>query len=145
MNHKFVHRDAPLWLCSFVDQSLPGLLDAALIGCHYFHNVPTDEWEISLFELPTEICGGAADGMQVLSGLRIDLAAVLSAFDSISSLYWQVARICDDDELGNHLSFEGTTGGNRVWLRILRDSPSVFGVGQKVDVAGGTIEDTWSY
>lgn len=145
MNHNSVHRDAPLWLRSFVDQSLYGLHDAALIGCHYFHNVPNDEWEISLFELPTEICGGAADGMQVLSGLRIDLAVVVSAFDSISSIYWQVGKICDDDELGNHLSLEGITCGFQVWLRILRDSPSVFGSGQKVQVAGRSIEDTWSH
>ena len=142
MNHNTMNANAPDWLRLFVDEALPGLLDATLIGCHYFHNVPADEWEVSLFELPTEICGGPADGMQVPSNLRIDIAAVALAFDSPPRIYWQVERICDDDELGNHLSFEGITGGFSVWLRILRNSPSEFGPGRRVHAPAGTVEDS---
>lgn len=134
---------APAWLRLFVDRALPGLLDATLIGCHYFHNLSADEWEVSFFELPTEICGGPADGMQVSSGLQIDVTAVASAFDSPPGIYWQAETICDDDELGNHLSFEGTTCGFRVWLRILRNSPPEFGPGRRIHAPAGAVEDRW--
>ena len=135
--------NAPEWLRLFVDKVLPGLLEATSIGCHYFHNVPEYEWEVSLFELPKEMFGGSTDGMRVSSRLRLDLAIVASAFDSLSSIHWQAERICDDDELGNHLSFEGTAGGTRIWLRILRDSPPEFRSGRSVAATKEATEDIW--
>jgi hypothetical protein len=143
MKHDCMPPCAPQWLHLFVDQVLEGLLEATLIGCHYFQNVPANEWEVSLFELPEEIYGGAADGMQVSSRLRVDLAAITSAFDSLSNIWWQAERISEDDELGNHLSFEGTAGGFRIWLRILRNVPPELSAGRSGHARDEFTEDSW--
>ena len=143
MKHNCKTPDAPQWLQVFVDQVLHGMLETTLIGCHYFHNVAANEWEVSIFELPTEIYGGAADGMQVSSRVRVDLAAITSAFDSLSNIWWQAERISEDDELGNHLSFEGIAGGFRVWLRILRNVPAERSLGRSDHARDELTEESW--
>ena len=137
---------SPAWLRWFVNDAMRGIVDrytTAPIGCHYFHDKDLDVWEISLFVSRTEICGGSADGKQVPSGLQIDIAAVCSAFDSAPSAHWQAEKICHDDELGSHLSFEGVARGFSVWLRILQDPPHWTGPGRLVHASCGTIEDVW--
>lgn len=141
MKHQTINTNRPAWLRLFVNEVLHGIIDAGLIGCHVFHNLEADEWEVSLFDLPTEICGGPADGIRAPSGLQVDVNAVASAFDCPPRVCWQAGKSCDDDELANHLSFEGSVGGLSVWLRILQDSPPVFGVGRRIHAPTGVIED----
>lgn len=137
---------SPAWLRWFVNDAMRGVIDrhtTAPIGCHYFHDKDLDVWEVSLFVSRTEVCGGSADGKQVPSGLQIDIRAVSSAFDTAPSAYWQAEKISLDDELGNHLSFEGIARGFRVWLRILQDPPQWTGPGRLVHSQSGSIEDLW--
>jgi hypothetical protein len=136
----------PSWLRWFVNDTIRGVIDrysSAPIGCHYFYDADLDVWEISLFISRTEVSGGACDGKPVDSGLQIDIQAICSAFDSAPSAHWQAEKIDDDDELGNHLSFEGIARGFRVWLRILQKSPDWIGPGRLVHAKCGSIEDIW--
>ncbi len=140
------HTNPPTWLRLFVDDILRGVIDddsTALIGCHFFHNDAADEWEVSLFASPTEVCGGPADGLQLPTFLQIDITAVASAFDFPPTVYWQAEQISHDDQLGNHLSFEGTACGFSVWLRILKNPPDWLGSGRRVHVTTGTVEEVW--
>ena len=133
----------PAWLRLFVNEALHGIIDSGLIGCHVFQNLEADEWEVSLFDSPTEICGGPADGMRAPCSLQVDVIAVASAFDFPPRVCWQAGKFSDDDELANHLSFEGIVGGVSVWLRILQTSPPEFGLGRRVHAPAGVIEDVW--
>lgn len=136
----------PAWLRWFVNDAVRGIVDrhvTAPIGCHFFHEKESDTWEVSLFIARTEVCGGPADGKRVPSGLQIDVMAVCEAFDSPPAIYWQGEKLSHDDELGNHLSFEGIARGFAVWLRILQDPPEWSGAGRLVHAKTGNIEDVW--
>ncbi len=136
----------PAWLRWFVNDAVRGIVDrnvAAPIGCHFFHAKDEDVWEVSLFVSRTEVCGGPADGKHVPSGLQIDITRVCSAFDSSPSIYWQAEKISEDDELGNHLSFEGIARGVGVWLRILQHAPDWAGPGRLVYSKNGSVKDIW--
>ncbi len=129
-----------------MNDAIRGIVDChvtAPIGCHFFHDRESDVWEISLFVSRTEVCGGRADGKHVPSGLQVDIPAVSEAFDSPPATYWQAEKIAHDDELGNHLSFEGIARGNPVWLRILQHPPDWTGPGRLVHAKSGQIEDVW--
>lgn len=136
----------PAWLRWFVNDVIRGVIDrtvAAPFGCHFFHDKEADVWEVSLFVSRTEVFGGPADGKQVPSGLQIDISTVSAAFDSLPAMFWQAEPICDDDELGNHLSFEGTARGFSIWLRILQHAPEWIGPGRLVHARSGQVEDVW--
>ena len=136
----------PAWLRWFVNDTVRGIVDrqvTAPIGCHFFFEPEASVWEVSLFVSRTEVCGGPADGKQVPSGLQIDIAAVCAAFDSAPAVYWQAEKLSHDDDLGNHLSFEGTARGFNVWLRILQNPPDWAGPGRLVHASSGNIEDVW--
>ena len=96
-----------------------------------------------LFLSRTEVYGGAADGKSVPGGLQIDVAAVSRAFDFAPAVYWQSEKFSSDDELGNHLSFEGVARGVQVWLRILQSAPEWAGPGRLVRAESGRVEDLW--
>lgn len=136
----------PAWLRWFVNDAVRGIVDrqvTAPVGCHFYHDGDSDVWEISLFVSRTEVCGGSADGKQVPSGLQIDIPAVCNAFDSPPATYWQSEKIADDDELGNHLSFEGIARGFSVWLRMMQHPPEWTGPGRLIHAESGEIEDVW--
>lgn len=136
----------PAWIKWFVNDAIRGIIDRhviAPIGCHFFWDREVDTWEITLFISRTEVCGGHADGKQAPSGLQIDVAAVIRAFDSTPAIYWQSERMSDDDDLGNHLSFEGIARGYRVWLRILQHAPDWTGPGRLIHARCGSIQDLW--
>lgn len=138
--------EPPAWLRWFVNDAVRGIMDrhvAAPVGCHFFHDRDSDVWEVSLFLSRTEVYGGAADGKQVPGGLQIDVAAVTAAFDSAPAIYWQAERFSSEDELGNHLSFEGFARGFQVWLRILQSPPEWAGPGRLVHAESGRIENIW--
>ncbi|MBC7965855.1 MAG: hypothetical protein H7Z17_08010 [Fuerstia sp.] len=136
----------PAWLRWFVNDAVRGILDreaAAPVGCHFFHDLDADVWEVSLFLSRTEVYGGAADGKQVPGGLQIDVAAVAKAFDFAPAVYWQAEKFSSEDELGNHLSFEGVARGVHVWLRILQSAPDWAGPGRLVHAESGRVDDIW--
>ncbi|MEX1231032.1 MAG: hypothetical protein WEB58_12380 [Planctomycetaceae bacterium] len=115
----------------------------APIGCHFFHEPLTDEWEISLFASSTEIVGGEFDGIAHPSKFTVDIAAVMKCFDKVERVHWQNLPIADDDELGPHLSFEGLFDGYNVWVRILAAAPAQFSHGRRLSVYEMKIEDLW--
>jgi hypothetical protein len=115
----------------------------APVGCHFFHEHASDTWEVSLFVSRTEVLGGPADGKRVPAGLQINIMTVCEAFDSPPAIYWQAEKIAHDDELGNHLSFEGIARGQSIWLRILQEPPEWSGAGRVVHAADGRVELLW--
>lgn len=138
--------EPPTWLRWFVNDCARGLSHrgfTAPIGCHYFYDQATETWEISLFVSRTEICGGASDGKRVPSGLGVDVMAVSAAFDVPPLVYWQAEKLSKEDELGTHLSFEGTARGLKVWLRVLQHAPEWTSAGRLVHSDTGDVEDLW--
>lgn len=136
----------PAWLRWFVNDAIRGIVDrqeASPLGCHYFHDHNADVWEVSLFLSRTEVYGGPADGKQVPGGLRIDVVQVSAAYDSSPTIHWQSEKFSLDDDLGNHLSFEGVARGVKVWLRILQAAPEWAGPGRLVFAESGKVEDVW--
>ena len=136
----------PAWLRWFVNDAVHGIMDrqaVAPVGCHFFHDQEEDVWEVSLFLSRTEVYGGAADGKHVPAGLQIDVAAVSKAFDFAPDVYWQSEKFSSDDELGNHLSFQGVARGVQVWLRILQSAPEWAGPGRLVHAETGKVDDIW--
>ena len=146
MTSRTPQSNPPAWLRWFVNDAIRGIVDrqvVAPVGCHYFHDLDADVWEISLFVSRTEVCGGPADGRTVPTGLQIDIAAVCVAFDSPPVTYWQAERIADNDDLGNHLSFEGVARGVFVWLRIMQHPPDWTAPGRLLFAGSGRLEDVW--
>ena len=136
----------PAWLRWFVNDVVRGFVDrhtAAPVGCHFFYDRDADVWEVSLFLSRTEVYGGAIDGKDVPGGLQIDISQVSAAFDFPPAVLWQAEKFSSDDELGNHLSFEGIARGLPVWLRILQSAPAWTGAGRLVHATSGRIEDVW--
>ena len=136
----------PAWLRWFVNDAIRGIVDrqvAAPVGCHYFRDTVEQVWEISLFLSSTEVHGGALDGTHVPGGLQIDVMQVAEAFDHAPAVHWQSEKFASDDELGNHLSFEGVARGVKVWLRILQSAPEWAGPGRLVFAESGKVEDIW--
>jgi len=136
----------PAWLRWFVNDAAHGIIDrqaAAPVGCHFFHDLDEDVWEVSLFLSRTEVYGGPADGKHVPGGLQIDVAAVSKAFDFAPDVYWQSEKFSSDDELGNHLSFQGVARSAQVWLRILQSAPEWAGPGRLVHAESGRVDDIW--
>ena len=87
--------------------------------------------------------GGPADGKHVPGGLQIDVAAVSKAFDFAPDVYWQSEKFSSNDELGNHLSFQGVARNVQVWLRILQSAPEWAGPGRLVHAESGRVDDIW--
>lgn len=138
--------EPPAWLRWFVNDAVRGIVDrhdAAPIGCHYYFDSESDVWEISFFLARTEVFGGAADGKHVPSGMQIDVSAVTAAFDSVPKIYWQSEKFSSEDQLGNHMSFEGVARGCQVWLRILQSPPEWAAPGRLVHAETGRIQDIW--
>lgn len=136
----------PAWLRWFVNDAVRGIVDrhvAAPVGCHFFHDHDAEVWEVSLFLSRTEVYGGAADGKRVPGGLQVDVAQVSAAFDETPLIHWQSEKFSAEDDLGNHLSFEGIARGVHVWLRILHSAPEWAGPGRLVHAESGKVEDIW--
>ena len=136
----------PAWLRWFVNDAIRGIVDrhvAAPVGCHFFHDIEADIWEVSLFLSRTEVYGGAADGKHVPAGLQVDVGLVAAAFDVTPLIHWQSEKFSVDDDLGNHLSFEGVARSVHVWLRILQSAPEWAGPGRLVHAESGLVEDIW--
>lgn len=136
----------PAWLRWFINDASKGILDCgtvAPVGCHHYFDEESGVWEISLFVSDTEVVGGPCDGKMISSGLQVDVLKVIEAFDSRPEIYWQSEAVEEDDQLGNHLSFEGPARGNHVWLRILHQAPRWAGPGRLLHAARGIVEELW--
>ncbi|MBL8816832.1 MAG: hypothetical protein JNL58_12430 [Planctomyces sp.] len=136
----------PSWLRWFINDASRGFVDhesLAPIGCHFYFDDALDVWEVSLFVSNTELVGGPADGRRIPTGTQVDINLVKAAFDSEPTSYWQAEAIAEDDDLGNHLSFEGIARGHQVWLRILAKPPVWAGPGRVMHTTHGVIEDLW--
>lgn len=116
----------PEWLVEFVDRVAAEALSLKSQGdlsCHLFRNSSRagDEWEVTLFPDASEMAGQVRFSWQFV--FSIDVAGILSQFTTVSSCRWQTESVGDDDDLGAHLSIEGSSAGHAIWLRILSVQP----------------------
>ena len=115
----------------------------APLGCHVFRNDELALWEVTLFASSTETVGGPLDGRITPANFHLDLRALQDLFEEVTVVGWQAQPMGEDDELGPHISLEGTYVGNDVWLRILAQAPARFGPGRYVHVLESRIENAW--
>lgn len=136
----------PAWLRWFSNDAARGIIADefhAPIGCHFFHNAADDEWEVTVFVSATEIVGGPMDGKKLPLQVQLDIVHVMNLFDETPAVHWQSDAIAEDDELAQHISFEGMARGHRVWLRVLRDPPEGTGPGRLLHTSDGEMETLW--
>ena len=116
------------WLNDFVTQvtaSMTMLNEPVEYSCHvYCSELPHSEveWEVTLFAEPQTL-GGRLEHYPVQPAMSVDVVSVMTVFDSLDSCRWQSETIALDDELGPHVSVEGTYRGHRIWLRLLSRAP----------------------
>ena len=132
------------WMSDFIDLVSACIRphdDLAPMGCHFqqFHGV----WEITLFASRTELIGGPQDGKLKNSHFSVDVKLLLDAFSAVESIAWQAHRMDKDDELGPHLSVEGTVNDKPVWLRVTSTAPRQFGPGRHYFVNNQSMKDLW--
>lgn len=141
-----VRTHPPTWLRWFANDAARGILSDASqapIGCHFFHDSDRNVWEVTLFVSLTEVVGGPQDGTTLPSQVQLDIVQVMQTFDEIPQTYWQSDPVREDDELGQHVSFEGTARGHDVWLRILRRPPVWTEPGRLLHASSGQLENLW--
>jgi hypothetical protein len=139
-------KSPPDWLVEManqVAQAIEGFELLAPIGSHVWFNEMLDQWELSVFPSATEVLGGRFDGKRNDSRFSLDIALVLGAFDTVSQVRWQSHRLGEDDELGQHISVEGTVKDNLVWLRVLATPPERFEPGRRYNEADQRLEELW--
>lgn len=134
----------PDWLREFADaiaEQIRAVDLLAPIGCHLFHAV--DVWEVTLFVSSTEVIGGQHDGRERASRFFLDLQGVASVFDTVESFAWQAQDLGDDDDVGPHISVEGSYQGEAIWLRIPATAPPAFQPGRQANAYHHRWEETW--
>lgn len=139
-------RQPPSWLRWLSNDAARGIIadeHHAPIGCHFFRNPENDEWEVSIFVSSTEVVGGPMDGRKIPLQVQLDVVHVMNLFDETPNVYWQSDAIAEDDELAQHISFEGQARGHRIWLRILKDAPEGTGPGRLLHTQSGEMETLW--
>jgi hypothetical protein len=142
---KFDNRP-PAWLRWLSNDAARGIVANechAPIGCHFFQNPDNGEWEVSIFVTSTEIVGGQMDGKRLPLQLQLNIGHVMGLFDTPPKVFWQSDPISQDDELAQHISFEGTAGGHCLWLRVLKESPQGTGPGRLLHAHSGELENLW--
>ena len=82
-------------------------------------------------------------GVEAHLTLRVDLRAIGEMFAQVDSVQWQALPLGANDELGPHVSLEGTYEGNPVWLRILSKAPKRFKPGRRAVVYEAAWEEMW--
>lgn len=139
-------KQPPSWLRWFGNDAARAITSEAgkcPIGCHYFHDFENSVWEVSVFVGTTEIVGGPMDGTSFTTSLRLNISEVMNLFDEVDNVSWQSDAVADDDDLAQHVSFEGTARGHKVWLRVLKESPEGTGPGQILHSHNGKLETLW--
>ena len=139
----------PNWLAKLANQvasEMTGVDILSPIGCHYFRNEgPAEQWEISLFAARTEIVGGQRDGVETLSRFTLDLKSIACIFSEVKRFHWQGLPFGSEseDEVGPHISIEGTFEGHSVWLRILASAPKRFQSGRYANAYEMRMIELW--
>lgn len=113
------------------------------VGCHFFHDRETLTWEVSVFVAATEIVGGSMDGTCYTTSLHLNISRIINLFDEVSQISWQSDSVAEDDELAQHVAFEGTINSHRIWLRVLKESPQGTGPGRLLHSKTGELETLW--
>jgi len=136
----------PSWLRWLSNDAARGIVADechAPIGCHFYQNPDNQEWEVSIFVAATEIVGGQMDGKVLPLQLQLNISHVMNLFDETPEVFWQSDSVSDDDELSQHISFEGKARGHRLWLRVLKESPQGTGPGRLLHADNGQMENLW--
>lgn len=115
----------------------------APIGCHCYHNRAIDQWELTLFASATETVGGQYDGRRTTSRFVLNLENILDNFDTVNKFHWQAHALGPLDDLGPHLSIEGTVDGHSVWLRVLASPPEEVDAGRTFEAYSLRLTDHW--
>lgn len=120
----------PSWLTEFIERAtdeVASLNTTDEIHCHVFHNTTEEEpeWEVSLF-CGAGTVGGRLQAFPLDPVLSVDVFAIAALMDQPQSCRWQSRPIDTEDDLGAHLSLEGVHQGERIWMRILGERPSVL-------------------
>lgn len=135
----------PAWLRWFANDVARGVVGDSMhtpVGCHFHHN-SSAEWEVTVFIGSTEVVGGPKDGTTIASHIQLDIGHVIGLFDTAPMVTWQTDRISADDDLRQHISFEGIARSHHVWLRILSDPPEGFEPSRLLHTSSGVIEELW--
>lgn len=117
----------PQWLQDFVDriaESMNSFESPMELGCHVFRGTAAlpEEWEVTVF-------GEGLAGQNRLTEfaaefvMSVDVLKLAEVFDSVEACRWQTKSMGDADDLGAHLSVEGTVNDRPVWLRVLGQKP----------------------
>ena len=134
----------PQWLQELADRvalQMNPVDFLAPVGCHFC--LADGTWEISLFASSTQIVGGKKDGVLRHSRFNVDVKAVSELLSDVRNISWQALPMAGDDDLGPHLSLEGSYAGYSVWLRILSRPPKGFEAGRRAVVYDAAWEETW--
>lgn len=111
------------------------------LGCHYVE--VEDQWEVTLFAAATELIGGRSDGARHPARFNANLAGISAIFSEVHRFEWQALPVATDDELGAHISLEGTYEGRAIWLRILSHAPKRFRSGRLIYIHDQVWEEIW--
>ena len=136
----------PTWLAELANRVATEMYPIDVmspIGCHYFYSDESSQWDLTLFAADTEVVGGARDGSRSPSKFNLDLSHLNTMFSKITNFHWQALPMGPNDDLGPHVSVEGIFRGQRVWLRILSQSPECFETGRKAKPYELSMEDVW--
>ena len=136
----------PTWLNTMANHVASLMYDVDVlspIGCHFFHHLSRDEWEVTLFASNTEIVGGEWDGVLAPSKFCFDILKLGEIFQEVRDLFWQALPVDFDDQLGSHVSIEATYEGHQVWVRILAESPEEFEPGRRIQTYDFNLKEIW--
>ena len=115
----------PQWMDSFVDRILTSVTQLGTesdVGGHVFQNID-GEWEVTLFQ-NSEISDRLENIEELRGAMSINVFDLVRVFDDVRSCRWQSAPVGWDDDLGAHLSIEGSYHGETIWLRMTARLPS---------------------
>jgi len=113
------------------------------IGCHSFYNRENDQWEVTIFASGTEVIGGKLDGKITSSKFAVDVRGLYEVFSDPLGIEWQSHPLGPEDELGAHISIEGTFEGFSVCLRVLAQAPGRFQIGRYIHTEEARLENVW--
>ena len=136
----------PSWLTQLANDVVEQMIAVdvlAPVGCHYYHDESRDQWEVAVFAAKTETVGGRFDGRMIPSRFHIDVLGLLKVFGKADQVHWQALSMGDEDDLGAHLSIEGTYCGHAVWLRVLSAAPDQFEAGRYFDAHEMRMVERW--
>lgn len=102
------------------------------LGCRYRND---DGFvELMVYPTPVELVGGPDDGSLVDPDFRLDLSQLLPAFDEVRHLSWNALGL--NEEGGPHVSLEGKSRGQDVFLQVFARAPDGEEAGLRLNVTG---------